>query len=46
MTPGFRKYKLALEEVTGVHNIYFVFKNGQVKDSNLMNLDWIYFMEK
>lgn len=38
-----KTYVLPLEEAKDMNNIYFVFKNDQVKDQNLMNIDWIYF---
>ncbi len=32
-----------LSPATGKHDLYFVFKNDQIKDKGLMNVDWIYF---
>ncbi|MGK7388715.1 MAG: PQQ-dependent sugar dehydrogenase [Candidatus Cyclobacteriaceae bacterium M2_1C_046] len=35
-----------LKITKGVHDIYFVFKNEEKKEEQLMNLDWIQFHEK
>lgn len=35
-----------IKATKGVHDLFFVFKNEEEKEKQLMNLDWIYFDEK
>ena len=32
-----------LNEINGIHNVYFVFIDPEGKKKNLFNIDWIYF---
>lgn len=41
-----REITLPIESTEGVNDIFFVFKNENVKDDNLMVVDWIYFGNK
>jgi cytochrome c len=45
-TGGFKNWlevKAPVKATTGVHDLYFVFTHGQIKDKKLMTIDWIYF---
>lgn len=37
---------LPIESTEGLNDIFFVFKNENVKDENLMIVDWVYFGDK
>ena len=41
---GWKEVRTRLDEnVSGVHDIYFVFTNPKAERQNLFNIDWIYF---
>ena len=41
-----RQFSLPLKNIDHRGDIFFVFRNAQVKDQNIMRLDWIYFGNK
>jgi cytochrome c len=40
---GWRTIKADIQNPGGVNELFFVFRNKEVKDKDLLNLDWIYF---
>jgi cytochrome c len=40
---GWRTVKADIQNPGGVNEVFFVFRNQEVKDKDLLNLDWIYF---
>ena len=42
-SPSWREVFAKLDEINGVHDLYFVFTNKSKQKQNLFDIDWIYF---